>query len=475
MTDQALLKMSIAEISPKIKAREISPVELTDAALAQAERLQPALVSFITMLPERARAQAKKREEAIARGEYRGPLDGIPIGIKDNLATAGIRTTVGSKVLTSNVPDEDAFVVQRVQEAGAIILGKENMHEWAAGGTSANPHYGAVRNPWNTDHVPGGSSGGSAANVATGVTFASLGTDLAGSVRGPASYCGLVGMKQTYGRVSQRGLLGTHHNGDHIGPLTRTTLDNALVLQIMAGHDPLDPTTMPVPVPDFTAEIGKGLSGIKIGVPTNYYFDLVDPEVESAVRQAISVLSELGAEVREVRLDTLDHADLLRVSAAAEGYLVHEQYLEDQRDDYSPDLVARYLSGSFVMAKDYIKSLKLQRLVQEDFARTFQQVDLIVTPTNATTAPVSGSPTVTINGEAFKLIQPGTNIGVRNTHISNSTGLPTVSIPCGITPAGLPVGLQLIGRPFEEPLMYRAASAYEEVSPSKGKIPAITG
>ena len=475
MTDSALLKASIAEMAPRIKAREVSPVELTEAALALAERLQPEMKSFITLLPDQARAQAKKREQAIAKGEYLGPLDGIPVGIKDNISTAGIRTTVGSKVLSENVPEEDAFVVQRFKEAGAIILGKENMHEWAAGGTSANPYYGAVGNPWNLDHVPGGSSGGSGGNVATGVTFASLGTDLAGSVRGPASYCGLVGMKQTYGRVSQRGLLGTHFNGDHIGPFTRTALDNALVLQVIAGHDPLDPTTVPVPVPNFAAEMDKGLAGLKVGVPANYYFDVVDPEVETAVRQAIKALGELGAEVQEVRLDTLQYTNLMRIAPAAEGYLVHEPYLRDRRHEYSPDLVDRYVAGGFIMAQDYIKALKLQRVVQEEFAKVLQQVDFLVAPTNPLPAPLKGQNMVTIGGVEYPVTRSGINVGIRNTFPSNATGLPTVSIPCGFTTSGLPIGMQLIGRPFEEALLYRIAGVYEQVSPNRGKMPAIAG
>ena len=473
MTASALLKASISEIAPRIKAGEVSPVELVDAALAQAERLQPTLKSFITLLPEEARAKAKQREQAIAKGEYLGPLDGIPIGIKDNIATAGIRTTIGSKQFAEHVPEEDAFVVRRCAEAGAIVLGKENLHEWAAGGTSANPHYGAVLNPWNLDHVPGGSSGGGAANVAACVTFASLGTDMAGSVRGPASFCGLVGIKPTYGRVSLRGLLGSHLNGDHIGPLTRTTLDNALVLQAIAGEDPLDPTTVPVPVPDFAADVTKGLSGLKVGVPLDYYFDLVDEEVEAAVRGAIAALGELGAEVRDVRLELLEHAELLRVASAADSYQVHETHLKGNREEYSPVLFYRFLSAGFVSAEDYIKSLKLQRLVQEEYAQVLREVDLLVTPTNPTAAPVSGSQTTTIRGREYRVVPPGTNIGVRNTFVSNATGLPTLSIPCGFTNAGLAIGLQLIGRPFEETLLYRVAASYEQVSPAKGRLPAI--
>ena len=295
MADTALLKLTIAELASKIKGKKgVSPVELTEAALAQADRLQPTLNAFITILHEQARRQAREQEAALMRGQYRGPLHGIPIGIKDNIATAGIRTTVGSKVLADHVPQEDAYVVSRCKEAGAIIIGKENLEEFAAGSTSNNLHYGAVHNPWNLDHIPGGSSGGGGANVAACVTFASLGTDLGGSVRGPANFCGVVGLKQTFGRVSQRGLLVTSFNGDHIGPITRSVRDSALLLQAIAGYDPLEPSTVPVPVPDFSALLGRELRGLRMGIPTNYYFDLIDPQVETAVRQAISALKLSG-------------------------------------------------------------------------------------------------------------------------------------------------------------------------------------
>ncbi|MCI0830298.1 MAG: Asp-tRNA(Asn)/Glu-tRNA(Gln) amidotransferase GatCAB subunit A, partial [Chloroflexi bacterium] len=290
MPNVDFLRMTISELAPKIKNKEVSPVELTEAALAEADRLQPTLNSFITILHDRAMDQAREAESAIFQGDYRGPLHGIPIGLKDNLATAGITTTVGSKVLANNVPEEDAEVVRLCRKAGAIVIGKENLEEFAAGATSNNPHYGAVHNPWGLDHIPGGSSGGGGANVAAGVTFMSLGTDLGGSVRLPGTFCGVVGLKQSFGRVSQRGLLVTSFNGDHIGPMTRSVADSALVLQVIAGDDPLDPSTVPVPVPDYSAYLGKGLKGLKMGVPSNHYFDMLDGEVEAAVRGSIAAL-----------------------------------------------------------------------------------------------------------------------------------------------------------------------------------------
>ena len=473
MADSDLCQLTISELAPKIKAREISPVELTEAALARADRLQPTLNSFITILHDQARSQAKEQEEALMRGEYRGPLHGIPVGIKDNIAIAGIRCTVGSKVLADHVPAEDALVVTRCKEAGAIILGKENLEEFAAGPTSNNLHYGAVHNPWNLDHIPGGSSGGGGANVASCVTYASLGSDLGGSVRGPANFCGVVGLKQTFGRVSQRGLMVTSFNGDHIGPMTRSVSDCALMLQVIAGYDPLDPSTVPVPVPDFSEYLGQSLSGLKMGIPTNYYFDMLDPEVEAAVRKAIDTLVELGAEVRDVSLPSMEYAGALRIAGMADSVVTHEPYLESNREDYGPTVLYPPLAGQFVLGRDYSKALKLQRIIKEEYAQVLQDVDFLVTPSAPVAAWRIDSETVNIAGTDYPVRGPGAGMTSRCTSPSNATGLPAMSVPCGFTQAGLPIGVQLIGRPFEEPLLLRVAHGYEAVSPSRGRRPAV--
>ena len=473
MADSDLCQLTISELAPKIKAREISPVELTEAALARADRLQPTLNSFITILHDQARSQAKEQEEALMRGEYRGPLHGIPVGIKDNIAIAGIRCTVGSKVLADHVPAEDALVVTRCKEAGAIILGKENLEEFAAGPTSNNLHYGAVHNPWNLDHIPGGSSGGGGANVASCVTYASLGSDLGGSVRGPANFCGVVGLKQTFGRVSQRGLMVTSFNGDHIGPMTRSVSDCALMLQVIAGYDPLDPSTVPVPVPDFSEYLGQSLSGLKMGIPTNYYFDMLDPEVEAAVRKAIDTLVELGAEVRDVSLPSMEYAGALRIAGMADSVVTHEPYLESSREDYGPTVLYRTLAGQFVLGRDYSKALKLQRIIKEEYAQVLQDVDFLVTPSAPVAAWRIDSETVNIAGTDYPVRGPGAGMTSRCTSPSNATGLPAMSVPCGFTQAGLPIGVQLIGRPFEEPLLLRVAHGYEAVSPSRGRRPPV--
>ena len=471
MPDNELLKLTISEIAPMIQARAVSPVELTEAALAEAERRQPTLNSFITIMREQAMAQAEQAEDELSRGEYRGPLHGIPIGIKDNIATGGIKTTLGTKVLRDHVPDEDAEVVRRVKEAGGIILGKENLEEFAAGATSNNPHYGAVHNPWGLDHIPGGSSGGGGANVAAGVTFASLGTDLGGSVRLPGAFCGVVGLKQTFGRVSQRGLLVTSFNGDHIGPMTRSVRDSALVLQAIAGHDPLDPSTVPVPVDDYALMIDRGIQGLTMGIPSNHYFDLLDPEVEEAVRRAIAALEELGIESREVSLPSMQYSGALRFSAMADSVVTHEPYIASSREDYGPDTLYRTLAGQFVLGRDYSKAMKVQRIIKDEQARVLQDVDFLVTPTTPMPAPRIDAATITVEGKAQKVRGPGSGHVSRNTSPQNATGFPAITVPCGFSELGLPIGLQFIARPWEEGNMFRIAHAYEGVSPSQGVWP----
>jgi len=380
---------------------------------------------------------------------------------------------VGSKVLAQHVPAEDAEVVRRCKAAGAIIVGKENLEEFAAGPTSNNPHYGAVHNPWQLDCVPGGSSGGSGANVAACVTCASLGTDLGGSVRLPGTFCGVVGLKQTFGRVSQRGLLVTSFNGDHIGPLTRSVRDSALMLQVIAGYDPLEPSTVPVPVDDYTARLGQAVRGLKMGMPTHHYFELLDPEVETAVRQAIAALEALGVELREVSLPTMQYADALRITGMADSVVTHEPYLVEHRQDYGPDVLYRALAGQFVLARDYSKAMKVQRLIKEEHARVLQEVDVLVTPTAPVPAPPIAAKTVTLGGTAYPVRGPGSGVISKNTSPSNATGLPAITVPCGFTAAGLPIGLQLIGRPFEEALLFQMAHAYEAVSPARGQRPGV--
>ena len=473
MANDDLTRLSLAEAAAMVRDHRVSPVELTEAAIAQAQRLQPSINSWITLMADQALAQARQQETAIARGDSPGILSGIPVGIKDNIEVGGVRATVGTKVLTDNVADEDAHVVALCKQAGAIILGKENLEEFAAGATSNNPHYGAVRNPWNLDHIPGGSSGGGGANVAAEVTFASLGTDLGGSVRLPGAFCGVVGLKQTYGRVSQRGLMVTSFNGDHIGPMTRTVADAALMLQATAGYDPLDPSTVPVPVPDYSATLNAGVAGLRMGIPANHFFDSVDSEVEASVRQAIAALEELGAEPVEVSLPLMKYVGAVRIAAMADSMVAHEPYIESSWQDYGPNVLYRTLAGQFVLGRDYSKALKVQRLIKEEYARVFQQIDFLVSPTSPVPPPRIDADTMTLGGQEHRVRGPGSGMISHNTYPGNATGLPAITVPCGFTASGLPIGLQLMGRPFEESLLFQAAHAYEQVSPAQGRRPPL--
>ena len=292
-------------------------------------------------------------------------------------------------------------------------------------------------------------------------------------MRGPGNFCGVVGLKQTFGRVSQRGLLGTSFNGDHIGPLTRSVSDSALVLQAIAGYDSLDPSTVPVPVPDYSAGLGRGLRGLTMGIPTNYYFDSLDSEVEDAVQRAIAAIEELGAEPKEVTIPSMKYAGALRIPGMADSVVTHEPYIKVGREHYGPNVLYRTLAGQFVLGRDYSKALKVQRIVKEEHARIFQEVDFLVTPSAPVAAWRIDAETVSGGGVEHRVRGPGAGFTSRNTSPSNATGLPAISIPCGFTKSGLPIGLQLIGRPFEEDLLLQAAHGYESVSPSLGVRPPI--
>lgn len=473
MAPNDLITLSISDLAPKIASREVSPVEVAAAAIAQAERVEPSVNGFITLMHEQAMETAKAREAAIAKGGYLGPLDGVPVGIKDCVEVAGVKATAGAKANDDYVPAEDAEAVSRLKAAGAVIVGKENMHEFAAGGRSNNPHYGFVRNPWDLERVPGGSSGGSGANVASAMTYASLGTDVGGSVRYPGHCCGVVGMKQTFGRASQRGSLFTWRHGDHVGPLTRTVADNALVLQAYAGHDPRDPSSVPMPVPDFSAELGRDLRGVRVGVPRDWFFDVVADDVEEAVRRAIEAMREMGAEIVEIRLPYLDYARSVWLLMAVETAVTHERFLRERRADVTDELVVGMLAGQFILARDYIKARNLERLVKEGFAEAMQQCDVIVSPTAPAVAPRIDAERITIKGEVHELQLTRDEVLGRNTFLANITGMPAISVPCGFGEGGMPIGLHLTARPFEEPLLYRVAHAYEQASPARGALPPI--
>ena len=469
---ETLLRSSIRELAPRIRSGEVSPVEVTEAALARLERLQPMLNSFVTVIAERALSAARAREAAIRGGDYRGPLDGVPIGIKDAIATKGIRSTDGTKALADYVPNESAPAVEKLENAGAVVLGKENMHELAAGGTSTNPHYGAVRNPWNLDYIPGGSSGGSGANVSAGITFASLGGDIGGSIRYPAHCCSVVGLKPSFGRVSQRGSLATSFWGQHLGPITRTVADCALVLQAIAGYDPLDPTSVPVSVPDYSEGLGGGVEGMTIGVPLDHYFDLIDDDVERIVHQAVLTLEALGASVVDIRLPQAAFEPVYWVGLIAETFSANETLLRERRADFTYPLAVAALSGQFLSAKDYLHVQMWKLALRRDFSEAFQVVDVIATPPAPTPAIPIGAESIVIKGELLELTGRDAVLG-RDLCLSNATGHPAICVPAGFSQEGLPIGLQLIGRHFDEAALLRVAATLEASSPAAGKWPPI--
>ena len=450
--------MTIREAAESMRRRRFSALELTTAALGRIERFNPDLCAFITVTAEKALDQARRADAELAAGNDRGPLHGIPIAVKDLFHTRGVRTTAGSPIYRNFVPDRDAFAVARLEAAGAVMLGKLNMHELAYGITSANPHFGAVRNPWNGKHSPGGSSGGSGAAVAAGLAYAALGTDTGGSIRIPASFCGTVGLKPTYGRISRRGVMPLSWSLDHVGPLTSSVRDAALVLNAIAGQDPADGTSSRHPVVDFVPDEGCQVRGLRIGFPENFFFERLDGEVELCVRGAIARLESLGADVRIVTLPDISKLNAVgRVILLCEASAALEPHLAD-RGQFGPDVLALLDQGRLLPATDYIHAQRLRKQMQREFARVWSGVDCLIVPTTPNTAPRVGDATVKIGGREEDVRLATTRL-VRSI---NLLGLPALSIPCGLSGAGLPVGLQIIGPAFDEALILRVGAAMED-------------
>jgi aspartyl-tRNA(Asn)/glutamyl-tRNA(Gln) amidotransferase subunit A len=452
---------AISELAPQLAAKRISPVEVTDAVLARIERYDPDLKSYITVTADSARHAARAAEAAIMAGHHLGPLHGIPVALKDLYATRGVATTYGSRLFAEWVPDFDAAAVERLKQAGAVILGKTNLHELAYGTTSANAHYGAVRNPWEKNHHAGGSSGGSAAAVAAGLAFAATGSDTGASIRQPAACCGIVGIKPTFGRVSKFGALPLSWSQDHVGPLTRSVADAALLLQVLAGYDARDPTSVDLPVPDFSAGLRKGVRGSRIGVVRSFFFDECDPEVVGAVDAAIRVLEDQGARIDEIELADIDAAFAAGViTIAVEGAAYHAADLRERPELFSDELRAGFELGSFYQATDYVQAQRLRRHLLDQVSRDMANLDAIVMPTTPVPAtPIEDSPI----GHA--MLRP------RNTMPFNALGLPAISVPCGFTAAGLPIGLQIAGHAFDEATVLRVAHAYEQATDWRRKPP----
>lgn len=479
MAELSILFDDIWELALKIKAREISPVEVTTAAIAHAERMQPILKSFITMTPDLALRQAQDLERRMMKGEYLGPLHGVPIGVKDMLLTSGIRTTNGEKMREHYIPSMDACVVDRLRRAGAVILGKENMHESGLGFISDNPWYGRVCNPWDLERIAGGSSGGSAANVAAFTTFGSVGTDGGGSIRMPSAACGIVGLKPTFGRVSTRGgLEGPDPSTYHIGPHARSVRDSAIMLSAMAGYDPLDPATAPVPVDDYAARLDGSLETLVMGIPVNHFFDSpLDHEIECAVDAAITVLESLGLESRPVEIPYLEFLGPITAVANISYCIPYEETLRISPEQVSQPERLWMLSRQFVLARDLIRGQQLRRLLQEEFAKAMREIDILVTPTTPVLPWTFGAKHVAVDGTQIDTSTlPDGALGWfmgRNTGVANLIGAPAISVPCGYSASGLPIGLQIIGRPWEDSLVLRVAHQYERAHGIPPRIPPV--
>ncbi len=458
--------MTILETAAALRRREISSAELTAAALERIERLNPATNAMQTVMTDAARERARQADEELARGEGRGPLHGIPIAVKDLFFTKGVRTTGGSRLFEDHVPDHDAAVVESLRAGGAVLIGKTGMHELAYGITSSNPHFGAVRNPWDRDRIPGGSSGGSGAAVASGMVAMAMGSDTGGSIRIPASYCGVVGLKPTYGRVSRYGAMPLGYSLDHMGPLTNSVRDAGAVLNVIAGYDPRDESSSHRPVENYVPNIEPSLDGLRIGMPENYYFERLDAEVDTAVRAAFHTAAERGAKIVPLRMPDIDAINTVaRLILLAEASAVLEPYLH-QRDRFGADVLALLDQGRLVPATDYINAQRLRRSMQREFAALWSRVDCLFTPTTPITAPRIGETTVTVGGESQDVRLASTRL----VRAINLLGLPALSIPCGADHHGLPIGLQIVGPPFGEALILRVAQA---LVPAEVPVPRI--
>lgn len=446
--------LTIAAAAEMLRARSLSPVELTKAYLDRIAALDPALNAFITITADVALDQARVAEAEIASGTYRGPLHGVPLALKDLYDTAGIRTTAGSAFFAERVPDEDAVAVRRLREAGAVLLGKLNMHEWALGLTNENPHYGAVRNPWDTSHVPGGSSGGSGAALAAGLCMGSLGSDTGGSIRVPAALCGVVGLKPTNGRVSATGVVPLSWNLDHCGPLARTVRDCASLLEAIAGYDANDPGSTNVPVDAYVTGLDAGVAGLCLAVIEGEYVAGSDGEVLGAVSGAVTVLGALGAAVERVELPGFADAALANgrmVTADAAAF--HRERLRDAPERFGPDVLARMQAGAAVTSTEYAMARRLQSEWRRRLERLFERYDALVFPTTPIPAPPIG-------GDQIATARQLT----RFTSAFNLAGLPALSVPCGFTTAGLPIGLQIVCGAWQEALALRIGHAYEQAT-----------
>ncbi len=485
----SLLRKSAFEVAEAVRSRQVSVTELTRATLEAIERLDPVVRAYVTVNAGGAIERAAELDARLEAGETLGPLGGVPIAIKDNMVVRGGETTCASKILSGFTSPYDATVVERLREAGAVFLGKTNLDEFAMGSSTENSAVTVTRNPWDTERVPGGSSGGSAAAVAARLAFGALGSDTGGSIRQPASFCGVTGLKPTYGRVSRYGLVAFASSLDQIGTLARDARDAALLLGVIAGHDPMDSTSVDEPVPDYLAALEGDLAGLTIGMPVEYFAAGIEPETEQAIRNAIDELRGLGAEVVEIGLPHLDYANaayyiictaeassnLARYDGVRYGQRgsddgnVLDMYRTSREAGFGAEVKRRILLGTYVLSAGYydayyLKALKVRTLIKQDFDAAFERVDCIVAPTSPTTAFKIGE----------KVSDPLTMYLSDTYTISvNLAGLPGLTVPCGLDGKGLPVGLQIIGKPFDEATLLTLAHAYQQATDWHTRVPPV--
>ncbi|HWP57420.1 MAG TPA: Asp-tRNA(Asn)/Glu-tRNA(Gln) amidotransferase subunit GatA [Candidatus Acidoferrales bacterium] len=483
-----LAGLTIHELHDRLKRREVSARELAQSVFERIDQTEERLNCYITLCRESALAEAAAADLRFASRERINPLLGIPIAIKDIFLTAGVRTTCASRILANFIPPYDATAVMKLKEAGAVIVGKTNMDEFAMGSSTENSAFAVTRNPWNLERVPGGSSGGSAAAVAAGQCAAALGTDTGGSIRQPAAFCGIVGLKPTYGRVSRYGVIAFASSLDQVGPLTKDVRDCALLLQALAGHDPADSTSVRAAVPDYSAALDGDARGLRVGVPREYFVSGMEPDVEAAVRAACGALERLGMPVEEVSLPHTEYAvatyyliataeassnlaryDGMRYGLRARAADLADTYIKSRATGFGPEVKRRIMLGTYALSAGYydayyLKAQKVRALIKNDFAEAFKRCDVIVTPTSPTTAFPVGA----------KIADPlQMYLSDIFTISANLAGLPAMSIPCGFDARGLPVGLQMIARHFDESTILRVAHAYEQATEWHRKKPQL--
>jgi aspartyl-tRNA(Asn)/glutamyl-tRNA(Gln) amidotransferase subunit A len=450
---------TILELSTALRKRQLSPVELTRECLKRIERLNPALNAFILVADELAMEQAQRAEDEIAHGNWRGPLHGIPIGLKDLIDTAGIPTTAASELYKHRIPTQSAEVVERLEAAGAVLIGKQNLHEFAYGGSSMISCFGQVHNAWNVERIAGGSSGGSASAIAAGLGYAAIGTDTAGSIREPSSLCAVVGLKPTFDLVSVRGVIPLSKSLDHVGPITRTVADAALVLRAIAQSPDGEHA-----LPEFSQGSAPSAVSVRIGVPREYFYDDLDSEIDRAVEEALRVLEKLGGAVREIRLDVSTD----RTLQSAEAFAFHAESVRKTPELYQPETVRRILSGANIRPQQYERARADLEQSRRAIAKIFESVDVIVTP--ATPLPAPAISELKQNPEQLR---PREIVLLRNTRPFNVWGIPAISVPCGFTKAGLPIGLQIAAAAGRDDLVLAVAHAYEQATDSHKRRPPV--